>query len=114
MKPQALASGFEAAFRANGNYDISVEASAQLDVHGLVQWVRSIDPECENRLPHNKIQVSTVGAIRAVGADVVLTEPPEGHHSVRFQVQPTDDDLTALMAAFEQPQENPVARPKHT
>lgn len=109
MTEKNLRSSFERSFREDGVYDISVWASAQLDADGIAHWVRQRDPNCEH-LPHNRLQESTVGAIRGCGADVLLTEPPEGHHSVRFPVSPTDDQVEALMAAFDPPRRNPVAR----
>ncbi len=111
MTHRNVASRFETSFRTDGVYDISVEASAYLDAVGIARWVRERDPGCE-RMPHSKFQESTAGAIRAAGAEVLLTEPPEGHHSIRFSAAPTDDEITALMGAFGQPQDNPVARPK--
>lgn len=109
MTEKNLRSSFERSFREDGVYDISVWASADLGADGIARWVRERDPSCEH-LPHNRLQESTVRAIRACGADVVLTEPPEGHHSVRLPAPPTDDDLRALMAAFDPPRRNPVVR----
>jgi hypothetical protein len=109
MTETNLRSSLERSMREDGVYDISVWVSADLDADGIAQWVRERDPGCE-QLPHNRLQESTVGAIRACGADVLLTEPPPGHHSVRFSTRPTDGNLQALVAAFDPPRRNPAAR----
>jgi hypothetical protein len=109
IKLENLGSAFETCFREEGVYDISVCASAELDAVSLARAVRASDPECK-RIPHSRIQKSTVGAIRAAGADVLLTPPPEHHYSVRFEAAPTDKQLADLVAAFDEPQPNPVPR----
>jgi hypothetical protein len=109
IKMENIGSAFEICFREEGVYEISVCASRELDAISLARWVRERDPDCK-RIPHSRIQQSTVGAIRAAGADVLLTEPPPGHYSIRFQAAPTDKQLVALVAAFDEPQPNPVPR----
>lgn len=106
---QTLRSTVERCFRDEGMYDISVWASAELDADSIARSVRERDPSCEH-LPHKRMQTASVGDIRNVGADVLLTEPPEGHHSIRFDACPTDDQLEALIQAFDPPQDNPAAR----
>jgi len=111
ITPKGLASALEVSFREDGVYELSVCASAELAAHDLAQWVRERDPECQ-RLPHKRMQQSTAGAIRSVGADVLLTPPPEGHYSIRFDAVPADEQIAALVAAFDAPEPNPVPKGK--
>ena len=57
-------------------------------------------------IPHPRIRVSTVGALRSIGIEPVRSgEYP--HLSVRFEVNPSDDVLERLAAVFEDDIPNP-------
>lgn len=106
MTLRLLRSSAEIHNRRYGSYDLSVWASADFYTHEIARLVGS------EELPHTRMQVSTAGAVRAAGCEILLTEPPPGHHSIRFLAEPTDDELGALMKVFSTPRTNPVARKK--
>jgi len=109
MTPRLLRAAVERSFLEDGSYTLSVWASETLDADGIARRVRDFDPGCQH-LPHNQMQVATAARIRAVAQDVVLSEPPPGHHSIMFDARPSDTDLEALIGVFGVPQENPVPR----
>lgn len=59
-------------------------------------------------LRHSKIRQSTVGRVRAAGYDVVSSAGPPGHADLVLPNPPTDEDWTALDAAFDPPCPNPA------
>jgi hypothetical protein len=66
---------------------------------GLEEWAISVwsapalEPDAivlRCPIPHGTIQVSTVGAIRVLGCDVVRSEPPPLHADLMFPSEPTE------------------------
>lgn len=55
---------------------------------------------------NGQMRVSTVGRVRALGYEPYATDPWP-HLEVRFEAEPTDDELEALVRAFEEPIPNP-------
>lgn len=106
---ELLRAKFDDNFRKRGVHDISVSASAAFYAEEIAREARHLhDPA----LPHKKMQTATVGRIRAIGADVVLTQPPPGHHSIRFAERPSDSQIARLVATLlpGKGRPNPVAR----
>lgn len=60
-------------------------------------------------LGHSVIRVSTVGAIRSGGYDVVPSPPadPRGHSTLMLPTEPTDEDWEKLWEVFGEPIPNP-------
>jgi len=66
----------------------------------------SIAEICEaGPIPHPKIRVSTVDAVRSLGFDVVPTDAV--HADLKFPQQPDEDTWDALRGIFGEPQRNP-------
>ena len=97
-------SAAEKNYREAGVYELSVFASEDLDVAGIVLAAREDDPRA---LPHNKLQTSPAKAIRSAGCQLVYSEPPRGHCSLTFSTPPTDRDFEALLKALGEPIANP-------
>jgi hypothetical protein len=91
-------------FREKGSYEVSVFASAQLDVPTIILAAREHD---QRAVPHKRVQVTTARAIRAIGCELVRDEPPPCHCSLKFAEAPSDDLLDALAGAFGEPMDNP-------
>ena len=104
MTAQLVRIAAEKSFRESGVYELSVFASTQLDIQGIVLAARQHDPKA---LPHNRLQVSTAAAIRSTGCQLIFSEPPPGHCSLKFSSAPSDDDLEELSQAFDHPIPNP-------
>lgn len=109
MKLRSLRAGVDKAFKMRGHHDVSVWTFPDLDAAGVARRVRELDPSCEH-LPHARMQAARVGDLRELGVDILLTEPPPYHHSIRFETRPADTNLEALMSVFSEPQPNPVRR----
>jgi hypothetical protein len=110
MTLEGLRERLDEDFEADGVYDISVWTFPDMDAEEIALRVREADPDC-NHLPHNRMQSASVGDIRALGLEVLLTEPPPDHHSIRFPARPADNQLEDLMAVFDEPRHNPARRP---
>jgi hypothetical protein len=81
-----------------GVYGFSVQSADQVPFEGLASWC-----------PNNKVGVATVGEIRALGYDVVITAGKGYHATV---VVPNDWDLpgsSSLIRLFRE-QSNPLPR----
>jgi len=104
-----LRAAFDKCFDKEGRHDASVNASAHLYAEEIALEARELH---KYALPHRRMQTATVGRIRAIGADVVLSEPPPGHHAIRFSERPTDSQLDQLVAALRPAcgRPNPVAK----
>ena len=86
---------------ASGRWGLSVACLAGRSVEEIVARQFNRAP-----LRHPKIRVSTVGAIRAAGADVVRSGQPP-HALVLFDHEPTTEDWATLVAAFAPAEPNP-------
>jgi len=62
-----------------------------------------------DRLPHPRMRISTVAALRGCGCEVVPSGR-RGHATLIFGDAPTDEDWKNLQAAFSEEADNPVAR----
>ena len=83
-----------------GFYGLSFFGDNDLDVEAITRLAAS-------NLDHGQIRLSTVGRIRGVGFDPYRSgEYP--HLSVRFELNPTDDELERLVSAFDDPIPNPL------
>jgi hypothetical protein len=56
---------------------------------------------------HQQIRVSSVGAIRAVGFDVISDGRPD-HCLILFPNEPSQEDLERLTGCFSEPEPNPA------
>jgi hypothetical protein len=56
--------------------------------------------------PNGQIRLSTIGALRALGYDPFRSDPWP-HVTVRFEAEPTDDELERLIDVFGEPIPNP-------
>ncbi len=78
--------------------------------HNLTFWGeddKTVDEIArEADLPHGQIRVSTIGKLRALGHEPYRSEPWP-HLTVRFEAEPTDDELEALVGVFDDPIQNP-------
>jgi hypothetical protein len=81
-----------------GQFGFSVQCAARVPLEGLAAW-------CPNR----KIGITTVGEIRALGYDAVVT-PGKGHHAT-VAVTPdwTPEDSERLVGLFRE-ETNPAPR----
>jgi hypothetical protein len=106
MTRKLLARSAERSAREGGSYAISVWADAGLDANAIARAARD---QGEGYLPHRDMQTSSAGALRSLGYELMQTGPT-GHYSLTFPARPTDEELDELMAAFDAPRPNPVAR----
>jgi hypothetical protein len=106
MELKKLRSQVEVNFRDGDGYSVSVWASADLDADALARAAREEDEEA---LPHRRMQTSTVARVEAAGC-TLHGDPPSLHYDLMLPDTPADTDLTALMAAFDDPRCNPVTR----
>ena len=60
-------------------------------------------------LPNPRVRLSSVGALRGLGYEPVRTQPWP-HLEVRFETDPTDEELERLIRVFEAPIPNPWRR----
>lgn len=100
------------------NRDLRVNAvdhHVEMQDLGLDEWAISVwcEADCDadevaKRSPirNRKIMVSTVGAIRALGYDVVPSDEPP-HADLKFPDEPSDDIFYELKAVFDPPRDNP-------
>lgn len=71
----------------------------------------TLDEICKQAcLPHGRIRVSTVGALREAAFEPLRCAPPPLHLCVRFDREPTDTVLERLRGAFMDPLPNPHRR----
>jgi hypothetical protein len=88
-----------------GRHEVSVWTFSGLYADEIVRVARALNGGIP---PHNRMQTATAGAMRALGLEVLRTEPSKpGHHAVRFPSTPSDTDIHALMAAFSRPRLTP-------
>lgn len=103
---ETLRSALLKSMRDDQVLELSMFSFGEMDAEGIARRVRANDPNFERSdLPHPKMQASTCGQIRDIlsgvdGGRFLLTEPPPGHHSVRFDDEPADEVLDALVDAF--------------
>jgi hypothetical protein len=64
----------------------------------------------KGQLPHPVVRVTTVGALRSLGYDVVPTRVnrDQGHAVILLPGEPSYEDWSRLISAFDQPEPNPV------
>lgn len=91
--------------REEGLLAVSVFASTELDVEGVVDAARSHG----RYLPHGSIHASTARKVRDAGAELVYTPPPPGHYSLVFP-EDSNSAYTAVMDAFDGPVPTPQGR----
>ena len=80
------------------------------DTHGLSAWAGVTDAEileAINNIYHRWVCITTAKRIRSAGYEVVLTGRPR-HCTIKFEAQPTDEDLKSLTDEFD------AAKPKKT
>jgi hypothetical protein len=83
---------------AVGRHEVSVWAFPRLYAGEIVRVARALN---DGDPPHKRMQTTTAGEMRALGYEVLRTNPAKpGHHSIRFPSAPSDTDIGALMAAF--------------
>ena len=86
------------------------EALEEDGYHNLCFWGEngmSVDEIAHDALIRNgQIRTSTVGALRGLGYEPYRSEPWP-HLEVRFDREPTDEELKALVRVFGEPVENP-------
>jgi hypothetical protein len=86
-------------YDVHGEFAISVRSKEGLTANELA----AIDPP----LAYPRIRETTVGAVRAVGYDVVRDEPPPAHALVMLPSIPADDDYLKISSALGEPRDNP-------
>jgi hypothetical protein len=87
-----------------GEYALSVSCRPGLTADGIAQ---------EAGIPHPKLRESTVGAIRAIGYDVLASEQHgPAHAEVAFSYPPGDADWEALQGVFGPARPNPARKAK--
>lgn len=97
----AMAESVEDEFEDSGIYGLSVFCTAGLDADATARAAG---------LPHPNFFCSTVGAIRAIGREVVADRGSEtGHAIVVFPEMPTTADWDRLRSVFQGPFPNPMA-----
>lgn len=96
-------------FHESGTYELSVFASADLDIEGIILAAREHDPRA---VPHSRIQVTTAAAVRGVGCRLVHDEPPPCHCSLMFSTKPSITNIKALSSVFSEPIANPSPLPR--
>jgi hypothetical protein len=104
MTAELIRTAAEKNFRESGTHELSVFASADLDIEGVILAAREHDPRA---VPHSRIQVATAAAVRGVGCRLVHDEPPRCHCSLMFSAEPSITDIEALMSVFSEPIGNP-------
>lgn len=58
-------------------------------------------------IPHPKVRLSTVGAVRAIGFDVIPTVDDDLHADLKLDGEPDEAIWELLRSAFSEPQPNP-------
>lgn len=109
MTTELIRTAAEKNFRDSGTYELSVFASADLDLEGIILAAREHDPRA---VPHSRIQVTTAAAVRGVGCHLVHDEPPPCHCSLMFSAKPSITNLEALSSVFSDPIANPFPLPR--
>jgi hypothetical protein len=99
--PDTLRKTALAHFDDHGEFAISVVSLPHATVDELAHLAG---------LPHPRLRTTTVGAIRAVGFDVVPDEPPPGHALITLPRLPADEDYAAIADVFGPPEPNPALK----
>jgi hypothetical protein len=110
MTLKAIRQRAETDYEETNEYSLSFWSIPNETVQAIVHAVR-VQAEALGRrdIPHGSVQVSTAGAIRAAGYDLIPTPPPM-HYSLVLPNPPTNDDYEAVMSAFDDPVPNPEGR----
>lgn len=95
----------EANLREHGERSLSVFASADLDLEGIVREARSYG----RYLPHGHMATTTAGKLRGLGLELRSSPPPPGHYSLMIPHDATDDLFERLMMVFDN-QKTPQGR----
>ena len=82
----------------DGFYNLSFWGDDLLD---SVERVTEVSP-----IPNARVRVARLGSVRSLGYDPYPSEPWP-HITVRFEEEPTDNDLDDLVALFGSPIPNP-------
>jgi hypothetical protein len=103
MDLQTLRDGIEQEYVESGRYGASIGCAADLGAEEIALRARQ---------PHRRMRASTVGALRAVGVDVVRdpVESFEDHALILFDQNPSLEDLAVVERAFGLPVLNPGRR----
>ena len=97
METLLLRHAIQTSHEVDGFYALSFYGDNDLSVSEIVQLAQ---------LPHGKIRVSNVGALRNMDLEP-LRSPPYPHLLVKFDICPSDDELEEITRLFALPIPSP-------